>query len=307
MLSHLWAERFDKPVVDLFDMQDEIVARLANALEAQLSAAEARRAESVQNPDAMDLYFQGLAWMNKGVTPDNFRWARELFARAIATDPVNVEALVGRAAVEAYVGGVFGPDDRLGLFASAEAALMKALSLAPGNAAAHAAMGMLYNFSSRAESGIAQFERALAINRNLAAPHYGVALAKYSLGRPEETEAHVREALRLSPHDMLAFTWLATVGFSNFNVGKDEEAIVWLRRSIETNRNYSVAHLFLAAAFAHLGRMEEARVAVAAGLAFDPGFTIGRRRANPFSSHPTYLKQIERYYAGLRMAGAPEG
>jgi TolB-like protein len=305
--SHLWAERFDKPVADLFDMQDEIVARLANALEAQLSAAEARRAEGAQNPDAMDLYFQGLAWMNKGVTPDNFRRARAFFDRALGIDPVNVEALVGRAAVDAYSGGVFGPDDRLTLFASAEADPTKALSLAPGNAAAHAAMGMLCNFSNRADSGIAQFERALALNRNLAAAHYGVALAKYCLGRPEETEAHIREALRLSPHDTFAFGWLATVGYSNFNLGKDEEAIAWLKRSIETNRNYSVSHFFLAAAFAHLGRMEEARAAVEAGLTFDPTFTVGRRRANPFSSNPAYLKQIERYYAGLRLAGAPEG
>ena len=305
--SHLWAERFDKPVADLFDMQDEIVARLANALEAQLSAAEARRAEGVQNPDAMDLYFQGLAWMNKGVTPANFSWAREFFARALEIDPVNVEALVGRATVDAYSGGAFGPVDRLTRFASAEADLMKAFSLAPGNAAAHTAMGMLCNFTNRADSGIAQFERALALNRNLAAAHYGVGHAKYSLGRPEETEPHIREALRLSPHDTFAYGWLGTLGMANFNLGKDEEAIVWLRRSIETNPNFSVTHFFLAAALAHLGRMEEARAAVEAGLTFDPSFTIGRRRANPFSTSPAYLKQIERYYAGLRMAGAPEG
>ncbi len=67
--NHLWAERFDKPLADLFDMQDEIVARLAGALNAQLVAAEARRAEQAPNPNSMDLYFQGLAWLNKGVHP----------------------------------------------------------------------------------------------------------------------------------------------------------------------------------------------------------------------------------------------
>ena len=255
----------------------------------------------------MDLYFQGLAWMNKGVTPDNFSRARGLFARALGIDPVNVEALVGRGFADAMSGGVFGPVDRLVRFASAEADLMKALSLAPGNAAAHTAMGVLCNVTNRAQSGIAQFERALALNRNLAMAHYGVGLAKYCLGRPEETEAHVREALRLSPHDTFAFFWLANAGFANFNLGEDAEAIVWLRRSIETNPNYSVAHFFHAAALAHLGRIEEARAAVEAGLTFDPSFTIGRRRANPFSTNPGYLKQIERYYAGLCMAGAPEG
>ena len=63
--NHLWAERFDKPLADLFDMQDEIVARLAGALNAQLVAAEARRAERTPTPDSMDLYFQGLAWFNR--------------------------------------------------------------------------------------------------------------------------------------------------------------------------------------------------------------------------------------------------
>ena len=202
---------------------------------------------------------------------------------------------------------MFGHDDRLTRFASAEADLTKVLSIAPGNAIAHAAMGTLCNVTNRAESGIAQFERALALNRNLAGAHFGVGHAKYCLGRPEETEAHIRDALRLSPHDTLAFIWLGTIGIANFNLGKDEEAVVWLKRSIETNRNYSVSHFFLAAALAHLGQMEEARAAVEAGLTFDPGFTIGRRRANPFSTSPAYLKQIERYYAGLRLAGAPEG
>jgi hypothetical protein len=76
--THLWAERFDKPVADLFDMQDEIVARLANALNAQLTAAEARRAEKSAHPDSMDFYFQGLACYNKGPAPENFSSARLL-------------------------------------------------------------------------------------------------------------------------------------------------------------------------------------------------------------------------------------
>ena len=79
--NHLWAERFDKPVADLFDMQDEIVARLANALNAQLIIAEARRAERALNPNSMDLYFQGVSCYNKGFSPENFRGAEALRAR----------------------------------------------------------------------------------------------------------------------------------------------------------------------------------------------------------------------------------
>ena len=92
--NHLWADRFDKPLADLFDMQDEIVARLAGALNAELVAAEARRAEQAPNPDSTDLYFQGLACFYKGLTPDNMAQARSFFDRALTADPDNVDALV---------------------------------------------------------------------------------------------------------------------------------------------------------------------------------------------------------------------
>ena len=92
--AHLWAERFDKPVADLFDMQDEIVSRLANRLGQELAAAEARRAGRAATPDSMDHYFLGLAHFNKGVTADLLDKARSHFDRALDLDPDNVDALV---------------------------------------------------------------------------------------------------------------------------------------------------------------------------------------------------------------------
>ena len=86
--NHMWAERFDKPIADLFDMQDEIVSRLANALNAQLIAAEARRAENTLHPDAMDLYFLGRTSFNKGQTLENLTQARRFLERALALDPL---------------------------------------------------------------------------------------------------------------------------------------------------------------------------------------------------------------------------
>ena len=125
--NHLWAERFDKPVADLFDMQDEIVSRLANALDAELIAAEARRAERSPHPDAMDLVFQGSSWFNKGLTPDNMARARSFFEKAIALDPENIEAMVGLARVDALPGASFMTDDWSARLAAAETTLTKGI------------------------------------------------------------------------------------------------------------------------------------------------------------------------------------
>ena len=152
--AHLWAERFDKPVADLFDLQDEIVARLANALSAQLFAAEARRAERKPNPDSLDLTFQGWAWSKKGFTPDSFATARGLFERAAALDPTNVWALVGVAAVDLQVALGFFADDRAGRLAAAETALNRALSVAAENALAHLLLGVVQMNTDRASQGV---------------------------------------------------------------------------------------------------------------------------------------------------------
>jgi TolB-like protein len=141
--NHLWAERFGKPLADLFDMQDEIVARLANTLSAQLVVAEARRAEKAPNPDSMDLYFQGIAWFNKGLSPDNVTQARSFFDRALAADPDNVDALVGSARADVVEGAVLFSTDPIAAFAAAEAKLAKALSSVPDHARAHMFLGFV--------------------------------------------------------------------------------------------------------------------------------------------------------------------
>jgi hypothetical protein len=124
--NHLWAERFDKALSDLFDMQDEIVARLAGALHAQLTAAEARRAEQAPTPDSMDLYFQGLACFNKGLTPSTIAQARSFFDRALIADPDNVDALIGSAAPGVVEGVLLFVPDPIANFAAGEAKLTKA-------------------------------------------------------------------------------------------------------------------------------------------------------------------------------------
>jgi len=259
--NHLWAERFDKPVADLFDMQDEIVSRLANTLDAQLIAAEARRAERSLHPDAMDLYFQGKAWLNKGLSPECMLQARSFFERALSLDPGNVEAMVGLASVDATMGANFMTDDGPGRFAAAEATLTKALSLTPSHALAHLALGYIQMFTNRAAQGVRECEQALALDRNLADAHGAFGLAKYYMGRAAETEGHILEAFRLSPRDIDAYRWMRFVGVAKLQLGADAEAVGWLRRSMEANRNHPLTHFALAAALGLLGALSSCTTA----------------------------------------------
>ena len=307
--NHLWAERFDKPVADLFDMQDEIVARLANQLSTELLSAEARRSERTQSPNSFDFLFQGLAWHNKGPTSENLSRARGFFERALALDPSNVDALAMSAMVDFFVAVYLLSEDRAARLAAAEAASIKALSLAPEHALAHYCLGIVLGVTNRAEEGIAECERALAIDRNLAAAHAVIGARKLFLGRAEETEAHVQEALRLSPRDTSAFLWLTFVGAAKIYLGRNEEAVDWLRRSIEANRNNPLSHVFLAAALAVLGRLDEARAAARAALTLNPQLTIARFKVffAQFSENQINLAGRDQIIEGVRKAGVPEG
>ena len=305
--NHIWAERFDKPVADFFDMQDEIVSRLANTLDAQLVTAEARRAERSPHPDAMDLYFQGRASANKGASRENLMQARSFYERCLTRDPENIEALVGVGMVDVSIGVNFFDDSRAGYLATAEASVIKALSMAPQHALAHGVLGLIQIHTNRANDGIAECERAVALDRNLAVAHGWIGIAKVFLGRFAETEAHVQEAIRLSPRDIFFFRWMMFVGLAKLYSGAYAEAVVWLGRSIEHDRNFPHPHFLLASALALLGRLDQAQAAMQTGRALSANFTIRRFRNNVSSNDPTYMAQRERIVEGMRLAGVPEG
>jgi TolB-like protein len=305
--SHLWAERFDKPVADLFDMQDEIVSRLANTLSAELIKAEAQRAERSFGPDSMDLYFQGRVFLNKGVTPALMARAKDFFTRALAFESENIEAAVAAAHVDFATGASHMTDDGALHFKAAESTLNSVLLRAPNHPRAHMLLGGVQIRTNRAAKGIAECRQALALDRNLAEAHAFIGLGKHALGRNEEVEGHVQEALRLSPRDTRAFLWFHFVGMAKLHANADLEALDWLRRSIEANPNYVLSHFHLAGALAMMGDLREARSSADAGLALDPNFTIRRRRMNAWvHDNPEWLARRERFYEGMRMAGIPE-
>ena len=304
---HLWADRFDKTISDIFEMQDEIVSRVASALDAQFISAEAHRAERSQYPDAMDMYFQGTAWIYRGMGAENLAQAQQFFERGLAIDPRNADLMIGAGIVDLSKAVYYLTDDRQARFAAAEAAFNKALSVAPDHAIAHALLGVLFNSTHRASLGISECERALSLNPNLAQAHAFIGYGKYLLGQGSETEAHVIEALRLSPRDTFKYLWLSFVATAKFQVEAYAEAIEWSRRSIEANGRFPMGHFQLASALVQLGKLIEARTAMKAGLELHPGFTIRRFRSYVSSDHPIFLSTHDRFERALRLAGAPEG
>jgi tetratricopeptide (TPR) repeat protein len=192
-------------------------------------------------------------------------------------------------------------------FAAVEATLTKVLSQSPNNAWAHLLMCRVEIQTNRGAQGIAECERALALNPNLASAHALIGLAKVFNGHPEQTESHVLEALRVSPHDTEAGFWVAYIAVAKLHLGAYEEALDLYRRSNELNPNYATGRFNLAATLVELGRIDEARAEVQAGLSLNPGFTIRRYRAGAQSDNPDFLKRREWMIEKMRKAGVPEG
>jgi TolB-like protein/class 3 adenylate cyclase len=304
--NHLWAERFDKPVADLFDLQDEIVSRLANQLNTELVAAEALRAEHAPTPDAMDVTFRAWALHNRGNA--TMTQARTLFHDALTLDPANVEALAGLALTSSRMvlwQTARNPDE---LLAEGENAVARALALAPRHAVSLFALGEICTLSKRRAEAISAFEQAIAANPNLAGAHAYMGLAKAASGlQLEDVEGHITHAFRLSPRDTSASFWCNVAGGANSFLSRYEEAESWFRRALEFDRNYANAYFYLAAILVEQGRIAEAQKLVKDGLAMNPAFSAARAHANLVAlwDNPALLARLDRFHDDMRKAGAP--
>jgi tetratricopeptide (TPR) repeat protein len=186
--------------------------------------------------------------------------------------------------------------------------LIKALSSVPDHPRGHMWLGLVDIWTKRAAEGIAKCEHALELDRNLAEAHANIGFGKIFIGRAEETEAHIAEALRLSPRDTYAYIWMGRAGLANLHLGSWEQAVAWYRRSIDANRNFPYIYFVLGAGLAQLARLDEARSATKAGLTLNPTFAVTRFHAAwaAMCDDPRYLSQLEPILEGMRKAGVPE-
>jgi class 3 adenylate cyclase/TolB-like protein/Flp pilus assembly protein TadD len=306
--AHLWAERFDKPRGDLFDMQDEITTRLARSLELEIHEAESRRLERERpdNMDSIDLTMRGMSIWNKPTTPNRAEEARQQFEAALRLDPRNVYALIGLAGTHMTDVMSFVAKDRPEQIRIAEEAIVKALSLAPDNPFAHHCYAEVLYARHEPEAALHELEIAISLNPNSVWAHAQAGLVKIVLGRAEETETDVGTAMRLSPREPGIAVWHLFIGLADLALGRLDKAIAELRKSTALNPNMGITHVMLAAAFALAGRQAEAEMECAAGRRLLPDLTIARFKRELPGASPIFAAQRERIGEGLRLAGVTE-
>jgi TolB-like protein/tetratricopeptide (TPR) repeat protein len=305
--GHLWADRFDREVTDLFALQDAVTVELAGVFGVKLIEAESRRSKRKLNPDALDLAMQARAVWNRGWSRENIEAANRLYAQALELDPENIPALTGLATGLAIRVVSLWTEAREADLRRAEALASRARALDPHDASCRSAMGFVRRMQNRFDEAISDLEAAIRLNPNMHLAYDTLGFTKAFVGRAEEALLHFADAIRLSPRDPMLFVGYFGFGWAQFLLGNDGQAAEMLRKSIALNTAYSPAHLFLSAAYALQDRIDEAREAHAAYLRTNPvANTITLLRANALSADPVYMAQRERLYEGMRRAGMSE-
>jgi TolB-like protein/cytochrome c-type biogenesis protein CcmH/NrfG len=298
--SHLWAERYDRGIADVFAVQDEITEAVVAAIEPQLYAAENFRAQ--QKPpgslDAWDLLMRALSHFWRITHEDNIA-AQALLEKAIAIDPAYGKAL-GLLATSHIFGAHMGWADMGAAVPVAERAALAAVAADREDAWAHLGLGYTYLFERRIDDALAAFELALRLNPNFALAYgfYGVTLA-YA-GRWQEGDTAARRALRLSPRDPFSATYGGVAAYSQFIGRRYDEAIRLAREALRLRSDFVGAHRVLTAAAGMTGD------AVLAATALE-----GLRRVQPnvslawIEAELPMMQQADRehYLEGFRRAG----
>jgi TolB-like protein/class 3 adenylate cyclase len=303
--SHLWADRFDGSIEDIFALQDEVMAKVVAAIAPKLEQAEIERAKRkpTDSLDAYDYFLRGLASLHQW-TKESSEEALRQFHRSIELDPGFASAY-GMAAwcfVWRKVNGWI--DDRDREVAEATQLAHRAVELGPDDAVALSGGGYALVFVAHdLENGPALIERALSLNPNLALALHSSGWTKAFLGDPEAAISHLTRAMQLSPLDPLIFRAQGGIAFAHFLAGRYDEAIAWAESALRQRPNYLAAIREVAAASALAGQIPKAEKAMAHLRQIDPAVRVSTvkgwvplRRADDLS----------RMQEGLRKAGLPE-
>jgi TolB-like protein/class 3 adenylate cyclase len=305
--AHLWAERFDRDISDLFAVQNEITARIARSLESQLAIAEARR--PTDNPDALDYMLRGRAVLTRPISRENNDEAVKLFETALALDPKAVDAAAWLSvALTVRVTDELSTDPDADL-RRAEQLAEQALAASPDSALAHYAKGQVLRAQSRCREAIPEFERAIALDPSRVPAYAHVGWCKFLTGSVDEAIPYFEQAIRLSPSGPGIAPWYGRLGVMQLLQGHTDRALVWLERANGENSRLAFVHAYLAAGYALQSNTERARAELVEAQRLSKAYSsLANVEKSIWYDEPKIRALAEAtYFPGLRQAGLPEG
>ena len=299
--AHIWAERYDRRLNDIFVVQDEITASVAGTIEPALLAAEGVRAEarSIDDLDAWDLVARALYHFWK-MTAAQSEMAIALLRQAVTRHPDYAPAhsmLAWALAYSSYVG--WRPTGHEHQHARELA--QRALILDEKDPRAYQTLGFLAALDRQTDEAVRHLKVAIDLNPNFAAVYHTLALALLLGGRPEEALDYCEQAARRSPRDW-ARLMMRVMAAAHYFVGRYDEAVKCAKEGLERRPGSLPGYRILCASLAQAGRIEEARAAMATLRELHPGISIAWVRK--WVPHPD--RQMAHFVDGLRKAGMPE-
>jgi len=304
--GHIWADRFDGTLENVFELQDRVTASVVGAIEPRLQRAEIERAgrKPTQSLDAYDYFLRGMASFYL-FTKGSFLEAKELYLRATELDP-NYASAYGMAARCIHFSRVNGwledPDREI---ADGVRLARRALALGKDDPTALLSSGLsLASLAGELETGAAHIERALALNPNSAEAWRASGWVRIYLGEPADAIEHFERAMRLSPLDPLAYFTCAGMGTAHLLAGRYDEAASWARKASQEQPNSAGSWRVAATAYGLSDRIVEAREAMARLRELSPALRLSNlaRVAPPFRRP----EDLARWTEGLRKAGLPK-
>ncbi len=300
--NHVWAETYDRDLVDIFVLQDQISSTVAATLGEKLvkiAGEEAKRADP-ERLRAFEYVLEGIRYLRK-FTKEGSEQARLSFLKAIEADPGLAAGHIALARV--YINGYrwgWTDLDRGEALARARKEVQIALELAPDDYHSHAVMASVHMQTGESEQALAGFEKALELNPNAANIMASLAEALLYTGRLPEAITLLQKSMRLDPHHPAWFYW--NLGWAQYAAGECDEALVTMRKM---SRMPPLANRTLAAIYICLGDPEKARAAIAALLDKDSEYSVAKFRLN-FQDKFKDPADLERWIDDLRKAGMPE-
>jgi TolB-like protein/class 3 adenylate cyclase/Tfp pilus assembly protein PilF len=305
--SHIWAERFDLLANDLLWLQDEVTGRIAISLNLELLKREAARPS--ETPDAFEYILRARAAYNRDSTRDGFVEAISLCESALALDPGSIQGrgLLAQTLIARVLDQM--TDTPAADLERAEALISDVLAASPHDPVAHLTRGRVLHAQGRHEPAIAEYERAVALDRNSVAAIANLGLCKFFAGAIEEAIPAQEQAIRLSPRDPRLPNWYWRIGMAHLLKARVDDAISWLEKARTTNPRLAGPRAWLASAYGLAGNSEgaAAELVEARRLSGDNRYASIAcfKHANALGAK-LYAIAEDTFFAGLRKAGMPE-